>query len=88
MGWDWWATFYGTETGDMVLYRIRGNPVSCYDDIGQLSPPACSAYQACLVKTAFAEPLFEVQIDQAELSQDDGRQRTLMRSVIEKAGDC
>jgi hypothetical protein len=50
LGPDWWAMLYSSEAGDMVLYRLKGNPMSCYDDIGAISRECCSAFQTCWMK--------------------------------------
>jgi hypothetical protein len=50
LGLDWWAMLYRSENGDMVLYRLKGNPMSCYDDIGVISRQRCSAFQTCWMR--------------------------------------
>ncbi|MFO1150457.1 MAG: hypothetical protein U1E62_18920 [Alsobacter sp.] len=63
LGPDWWAVFYRDEAGDMVLDRVSGNPMSCYDDIGQVSRLACSCYRTCWMSAVRAEPAVEAAGD-------------------------
>jgi hypothetical protein len=60
LGRGWWAMLYAREDGSVVLYRLRGDPKACYDDMKALSGNRCPAVEACAWRAIMLEPLVEM----------------------------
>jgi hypothetical protein len=57
--------FYAKEDGSVVLYRLRGDPKACYEDMTALTGQCCKAVEACVWRSNLLDTVVETSTDPA-----------------------
>ena len=57
--------FYAKENGSVVLYRLRGDPKACYEDMTELAVHNCPAAEACAWRSILLDTVVETSINPA-----------------------